>query len=181
MHFDEEAIASRREILTGSVMLGGALLLAGCQSKTPADVPPYYRDLARVNAVIDQATAQQMISQYRENNGRGRVVADPALITLAQQQARVIAAADDIRASLYPQNQLKNRLDAIGESKSYGVENVSAGYRTLAEAFSGWRESPTHNKVMLDERVTRMGIATAYSPSSKYKVFWSLVLVSPRG
>ena len=59
------------------------------------------------------------------------------------------------------------------------MENASAGYRTLAEAFSGWRDSPKHNAVMLDGRATRMGIATAYSPGSKYRVFWSLVLAAP--
>jgi len=30
---------------------------------------------------------------------------------------------------------------------------------------------------MLNKNVTRMGIAAIYSPKSKYKVFWALVLV----
>jgi len=32
---------------------------------------------------------------------------------------------------------------------------------------------------MLNNRVTKMGIAAAYSPQSKYKVFWSLILAAP--
>jgi hypothetical protein len=32
---------------------------------------------------------------------------------------------------------------------------------------------------MLNGTVTRMGIATAYAPASKYKVFWSLILARP--
>jgi uncharacterized protein YkwD len=32
---------------------------------------------------------------------------------------------------------------------------------------------------MLNKGVTRMGIAAIYSPSSKYKVFWTLILASP--
>ena len=56
------------------------------------------------------------------------------------------------------------------------ASNLSAGYHTLAEAFSGWRDSPAHNRVMLDGRATRMGIATAYAPGSKYKVYWALVV-----
>jgi uncharacterized protein YkwD len=59
------------------------------------------------------------------------------------------------------------------------VENVSAGYHTLAEAFSGWRESPPHRANMLNKGVTRMGIAAVYSPKSKYKVFWTLILAAP--
>ena len=69
---------------------------------------------------------------------------------------------------------------SIGEPATYAVENVSGGYRTLAEAFSGWRDSPKHNKVMLDDKVTRLGIATAYSPRAKHKVFWSLVMAGPK-
>jgi uncharacterized protein YkwD len=29
---------------------------------------------------------------------------------------------------------------------------------------------------MLNPRMRRMGIATAYAPDSKYKVFWALVM-----
>jgi hypothetical protein len=32
---------------------------------------------------------------------------------------------------------------------------------------------------MLLNGATRMGIATAYSPKSKYKVFWALILAAP--
>jgi uncharacterized protein YkwD len=49
----------------------------------------------------------------------------------------------------------------------------------LAEAFSGWRDSPPHRANMLNGNVTKMGIAAAYAPQSKYKVFWSLILAKP--
>ena len=166
--------------LAGLALVAGLVLLGGCQTERPVELPPFYRDLATVNASVDQQAALQMINQYRQNNGLAPLMLDPALGAIAQSQARAIAGADSIRASLEPQNQLKTRLSTIGETKTDAVENVSAGYRTLAEAFSGWRESPGHNKVMLDPRATRMGIATTYAPGSKYKVFWSLVLASPR-
>ena len=53
-------------------------------------------------------------------------------------------------------------------------------YHTLAEAFSGWRESAPHNRVMLDAKATRIGIATAYAPKSKYKVYWALAVAADR-
>jgi uncharacterized protein YkwD len=59
------------------------------------------------------------------------------------------------------------------------VENIGAGYQTLAEAFSGWRDSPPHRANMLNPNVTKMGIAAVYAPASKYKVFWSLILAKP--
>jgi len=61
------------------------------------------------------------------------------------------------------------------------VENVSAGYHTLAEAFSGWRDSPPHRANLLNRGVSRLGIAAAFSPNSKYKVFWALILAGPDG
>jgi uncharacterized protein YkwD len=70
-------------------------------------------------------------------------------------------------------------MKASGYDAKSAVENVGAGYHTLAEAFSGWRDSPPHNKNMLTPGVTRMGIATAFAPKSKYKVYWALVLAQP--
>jgi uncharacterized protein YkwD len=49
----------------------------------------------------------------------------------------------------------------------------------LAEAFSGWRDSPSHRANMLRSGVTRLGIAAVYAPGSKYKVFWALILAAP--
>ncbi len=72
---------------------------------------------------------------------------------------------------------VKQRLAGAG-IKAPAV-NLSAGYHTMAEAFSGWRESPQHNRTMLAPGATRLGIATAYAPGSKYKVYWALILAGP--
>ena len=73
---------------------------------------------------------------------------------------------------------LGKRLDASGYPATLAVENVSAGYHTLAEAFSGWRDSPPHRANMLKSGVTKLGIAASYAPNTKYKVFWTLILAS---
>jgi len=73
----------------------------------------------------------------------------------------------------------RDRMTASGFDAKIAVENVSAGYHTLAEAFSGWRDSPPHKANMLKNGVTRMGIAAVYAPNSKYKVFWTLILAAP--
>jgi uncharacterized protein YkwD len=73
---------------------------------------------------------------------------------------------------------LPKRLQAAGYKATVAVENVSAGYHTLAEAFSGWRDSPPHRANMLQMGVTKMGIAASYAPNTKYKVFWTLILAS---
>ncbi len=74
---------------------------------------------------------------------------------------------------------LDKRIKASGFDATKAVENVSAGYHTLAEAFSGWRDSPPHKANMLATGVTKMGIAATYAPNTKYKVFWTLILAAP--
>jgi hypothetical protein len=48
-----------------------------------------------------------------------------------------------------------------GLGGSFAVENVGAGYHTLADAFSGWRDSPPHRANMLNRSpdVTGNGIS----------------------
>jgi uncharacterized protein YkwD len=159
----------------------GAATLAGCSESAPpsSGQPTFYQDLAQADAAVDATAAQSMISGYRSNNGLGAVVVDPDLMRLAGEQARAIAARDkmdhDVGRSVH------ERMRKAGLGGSVAVENVGAGYHTLAEAFSGWRDSPPHRANMLNRGVTRMGIATAYAPASKYKVFWALILAGPDG
>ena len=159
-------------------ILIGVATLAGCADYSPpAGQPSFFRSLATADGVLDVKAAQAMISGYRSNNGLGPVAIDPELMALASEQAHAMAAHDklDHAVSRPFQERIKNsKFDA-----SVAVENISAGYDTLAEAFSGWRDSPPHRANMLNSQVTRMGIAAVYTPQSKYKVFWALILAEP--
>ena len=150
--------------------------LAGCADTAPraSATPTFYADLATSGARIDPIAARDMISVYRRNNGLAPISVDPALQRAAKAQADAMAAADS--ASPDVRGSLKTRLADAGLPGVKAVENVSAGYHTLAEAFSGWRESRPHNANMLSPTARRIGIATAYAPGTKYKVFWALVL-----
>jgi uncharacterized protein YkwD len=151
-------------------------LLAGCAAEAPVETPAMYVNMADPGARLDPAAAASMISQYRQNNGLGTVVVDPALMQLAESQAQAMASANkldhDVRAPL------AKRLGSSGYPATVAVENVSAGYHTLAEAFSGWRDSPPHRANMLKTGVTKLGIAASYAPNTKYKVFWTLIMAS---
>jgi hypothetical protein len=68
------------------------------------------------------------------------------------------------RAGARVGSSFQDRMRNPGFGGSFAVENIGAGYHTLAGAFSGWRDSP------LNRSATRMGIAVAYAPASKYKV-----------
>jgi uncharacterized protein YkwD len=154
------------------------LALAGCAETskplTAPSGPTFYNDLAASDARVDTGAAREMISLYRSNHGLGPVAVDPGLESAAQAQAMAMARANTLSHEV--RGDLTQRLDGAGYTKNAAVENVSAGYHTLAEAFSGWRQSKPHNENMLNPRMRRMGIATAYAPGSRYKVYWALVM-----
>ena len=154
-----------------------SLGLGGC-ADAPAPVsnvtPAFYRGLDASDARIDPASARDMISIYRAGKGLPTLTIDPDLQRAAESQARAMASAGTPDGNL--KGGLKARLAGANVKRDVAVENVSAGYHTMAEAFSGWRQSPPHNANMLNPKARRMGIATAYAAGSKYKVFWALVL-----
>jgi uncharacterized protein YkwD len=153
----------------------GLLVLGGCASEISTEQPSMYLNMTE-GAKLDSQAAATMISLYRKNNGLGAVVVDPELMKVAEVQSQAMASRNkldhDVKAPL------PKRLQAAGYKATVAVENVSAGYHTLAEAFSGWRDSPPHRANMLQNDVTKLGIAASYAPNTKYKVFWTLILAS---
>ena len=155
----------------------GLLALAGCTSETlPPEQPAFYLDMAHGGAKLDPVVAASMISGYRANNGLGPVTVDPELMKVAETQSMAMATRNKMDHNVA--GPLARRLAAAGYPATLAVENVGAGYHTLAEAFSGWRDSPPHRENMLKKGVDKLGIAATYAPNSKYKVFWTLVLAS---
>jgi len=162
--------------MRAAVAIMGLLALGGCAAEPPIEQPTMYLDMANGGARLDPEAAASMISLYRQNNGLGAVAVDPGLMKLAEAQSQAMASHNkldhDVKAPL------AQRLNASGYPATLAVENVSAGYHTLAEAFSGWRDSPPHRANMLKNGVTKLGIAASYAPNTKYKVFWTLIMAS---
>ncbi|WP_425284840.1 CAP domain-containing protein [Methylobacterium gossipiicola] len=158
------------------VLLAGILALGGCATQPPlettaaATLPSLYWPMTTATAQVDAATARDMISAYRARSGLAPLRLDPELQKLAEAEAAAMATADRPSKA----QTVRVAMERLGHP-SAGA-NLSAGYHTLAEAFSGWRESPAHNAVMLAPDATRMGIATAYAPNSKYRVYWALLV-----
>ncbi len=157
-----------------------ALMLAGCGTTDtiPDTQPAFYTNLAKTGQPVNAEAAASLLSDYRTARGLPAVTVDPELTRFAQDQANAMARADNLSHEVGGRS-FTSRIKASGLSAQRAVENVGAGYHTLAEAFSGWRDSPSHNKNMLAPGMTRMGIATANAPNSKYKVYWALVLAEP--
>jgi uncharacterized protein YkwD len=153
------------------------LALAACNGFQPGEEPSFYRDLTQPGAQLDVAAAASMISGYRANKGLPAVTLHPALTQMAQAQAEIMAKRDKLEHNV--KTPFVKRLKAAGYDAKTAAENIGAGYHTLAEAFSGWRDSKPHDANMLLAGATRIGIAAVYTPASKYKVYWTLILAEP--
>jgi uncharacterized protein YkwD len=162
-----------------SALILGCFALVACAGgdTAPKPEPSFYIDLARPGAQLDAAAAASMISGYRANNNLPAVTLDPELMRLAAAQTEIMAKRDKLDHNAG--KPFVTRLKASGYDAKTAAENIGAGYHTLAEAFSGWRDSPPHKANMLLKGATRIGIAAVYTPASKYKVYWSLILAEP--
>lgn len=161
-------------ILSVVMLPAVAAALAGCGGSGEPAQPSFYVSMASEGATVDAAVAASMISGYRGNNGLPAVEVDPELMRMAKDRATAMAAGDKVERSAG--REFTGRLATAGFDGKGAVENVGAGYHTLAEAFSGWRDSPPHRANMLKGGVSRLGIAAVYAPHSKYKVFWALIM-----
>ena len=170
-----------RNALRAGLSVAAAVLVVACagtdRDPPASGEPTFYRSMAASGQQVDAAAAASMISGYRKNNGLGAVTVDPALMKLAAEQANAMASRDRLDHDVG--RGFSQRIAGSGYDAKAAYENIGAGYHTLAEAFSGWRGSPGHRANMLQRNVNHIGIAAAYSPRSKYKVFWALVLASP--
>ncbi len=167
-----------RNTLTRLIAIAAITGLSACASQKPLEIPTgqpsFYQSMASREAKLDVVAARDLITIYRRNNGLSAVQLDPILLAKAQEQADAMAAANSMSHEV--RGTLQARIGNSGLEHSMAVENISAGYHTLADAISGWRNSPHHNDNLLNGKMRRMGIASAYAPGTKYKVFWALVM-----
>jgi len=168
------ASRGRMKVHLALVLAFDVAALTGCAGNAPPEQPSFYQDLAQVDVKVDAAAAASMISGFRSNNGLPPVTVEPELMRMADEQAHAMAAHDKMEHDVGA--PFRDRIHNSQFRSAVAVENISAGYHTLAEAFSGWRDSPPHRANMLNASVTKMGIAAVYAPKSKYKVFWALIL-----
>lgn len=167
----------RLPCLSALMVAGLCAVLAACGDSRIGTraTPPLFQDLARYGQTVDLPTAASVFSAYRQNNSLSPITPDPRLVEVARETAILLASRDSVDASL-DRSSIAERVAKKGVKTAGLGENVSAGYRTLAEAFSGWRGSRPHDQVLKLPGATHFGIAAVYSPRSKYGVFWAMVV-----
>jgi hypothetical protein len=64
----------------------------------------------------------------------------------------------------------------VGGGYGMAAENIAAGTRDFSSTLEMWKRSSGHRANLLRGGISRIGIASAHAPNSRYKVFWALVL-----
>ncbi len=129
------------------------------------------------NYVSPESQAQkliELINQYRVAHGLKPLTVSPELTLAAQRHSEDMANRDYF--SHYTPEGLSpvNRVVAAGYTNWVAVgENIAAGYFTPEDVFNAWKNSPGHNRVMLNPAYKEIGIGVAYNPSSTYKIYWT--------
>lgn len=67
---------------------------------------------------------------------------------------------------------VSQRVEAAGYANWMEVgENIAAGY-TLANVVTGWLNSPSHCKTLMDPTLKELGVGYVYRPGSQYGTYW---------
>jgi uncharacterized protein YkwD len=159
---------SPRAIALGSA-LTAILALNGCSTPQAPEMSAIYARLDKSGSSIDAGAALSMINAYRQSKRLAPLSEDQALSSEAATIASTAAHEDKSTFGEMPDM-------AQGKVGAEKIIRVSAGYYTVAEAFSGWRGVPQHDAAMLSPNATKLGIATALAPNAKYKVYWTLIV-----
>lgn len=140
-------------------MIAGLLLLAGAPAL--ADSPA------------------ELISNFRLKHGEVRVVRDATLDRIAMDQARAMAAKDELsHDALGPFNR---RVAPAGAGRA--AENIAYGYDSFEKTLRQWIDSSGHRKNLLLHKASRVGIASAKNASGK-RTYWAMVIAGdyePKG
>jgi hypothetical protein len=124
--------------------------------------------LSAAPAMAAESPAEQ-ISGFRIKHGEGRVVRDATLDRIAMEQARAMAAKDDLsHETLGPFNK---RIAPAGAGRA--AENIAYGYDNFEKTLGQWIDSSGHRKNLLLPNASRVGIASARNASGK-RTYWAM-------
>lgn len=114
------------------------------------------------------------INAFRRANGLPAVKTDGALTALAQRHASAMARAGTIGHDIG--GSFSSRVSGLRRTQA--AENVAAGHASFAATLQQWIDSGGHRRNLLMRGATRVGVASAANPASRYKTFWALIITN---
>ena len=114
-------------------------------------------------------SAAELISSYRLKHGEVRVVRDATLDRIAQEQARAMAAKDNLSHEVL--GAFSRRVAPARAGRA--AENIAYGYESFEKTLGQWIDSSEHRKNLLLHNASRIGIASAKDASGK-RTYWAM-------
>jgi cysteine-rich secretory family protein len=116
----------------------------------------------------DVAPADQ-ISEFRLKHGEVRVTRDATLDRIAADQAREMAAKNDLSHEVLGLFGKRIAPSMAGRA----AENIAYGYNDFEKTLGQWINSPEHRKNLLLHNATKVGIASAKTADGK-RTYWAM-------
>src|SRR6266568_8746803 len=116
-------------------------------------------------------TPAELISGFRLKHGEVRVVRDATLDRIAMDQARAMAAKDDLSHDAL--GSFNRRVAPAGAGRA--AENIAYGYDGFEKTLGQWIDSSGHRKNLLLHNASRVGVASVKSAAS-HRTYWAMVI-----
>ena len=127
--------------------------------------------LLAVAPVIAAESPAEQISAFRLKHGEVRVVRDATLDGIALEQARAMAAKDNLSHEVLGPFARRIAPSRAGRA----AENIAYGYDSFEKTLRQWVDSSGHRKNLLLHNASRVGIASARDASGK-RTYWAMVI-----
>jgi hypothetical protein len=121
--------------------------------------------------VMAAESAAELISAFRLEHGEVRVVRDAILDRIALEQARAMAAKDNLSHEVL--GPFDRRIAPARAGRA--AENIAYGYESFEKTLSQWIDSSGHRKNLLLHNASRVGVASAKDASGK-RTYWAMVI-----
>ena len=121
-------------------------------------------------AMAAESPAEQ-ISSFRLKHGEVRVVRDATLDRIAMEQARAMAAKDNLSHDVL--GAFTRRVAPARAGRA--AENIAYGYDSFEKTLGQWIDSSGHRRNLLLRNASRVGIASARNASGK-RTYWAMVI-----
>jgi uncharacterized protein YkwD len=168
-------------IVVALVMMVGvavtSVLAAPGQGAAPTDGGTLVANVATADSCIDdeEFKAVGLINDYRAQNGLQPVAISQTVSAAAEHHSTSMAQNNYFSHDLTPEgiSWSQNMTNHGYTYNTYRGEILAGGQTTAEQAFEGWRNSPTHNSVMLGKEFNVIGLGLVYDANSAYKWYWS--------
>jgi hypothetical protein len=121
--------------------------------------------------VMAAESPADLISGFRLRHGEVRVVRDATLHRIALEQARAMAAKNDLSHEVL--GPFTRRIAPARAGRA--AENIAYGYESFEKTLGQWIDSSGHRRNLLLHKASRVGVASARDASGK-RTYWAMVI-----